>query len=242
MSRGGTKKEKRDDGKLAQMELAKLILEYIKVLAWPTTTIILVVAFHAPLKAILSRLRKAALPGGVSIDFQEEIQKAKELSRQVEAVPAPEDRRKTPAIPLTEANARMIALGLQPVSSGLDMSYYREIAENDPTLALAGLRIELETLVKNLALGFKVERKKNESVNSLLQRLLHYGAITREQAELARKILSICNKAVHGQTVSHEEAQEVIDAAAVLARYYLSWLSWGFGDDWKPRGASPPTS
>jgi hypothetical protein len=219
------------------VELAKLILEYVKVLAWPTTTIILVVAFRTPLKAILSRLRKAALPGGVSIDFQEEIQEAKELSRQVEALPAPADRRKTPAIPLTEANARMIALGLQPVSSGLDMSYYREIAENDPTLALAGLRIELETLVKNIALGFKVERKKNESVSSLLQRLLDHGAITREQADLARKILNICNKAIHGQTVSELEAQEVIDAAAALSRYFLSWLSWGFDDNWKPRAA-----
>src|SRR5437016_12438736 len=126
------------------MELAKLILEYVKVLAWPTTTIIFVIAFRTPLTAILARLRKAALPGGVSIDFQEEIQKAKELSRQVDAVPVPADRRRTPAIPLTEANARMIGLGLQPVSSGLDMSYYREIAESDPTLALAGLRIELE--------------------------------------------------------------------------------------------------
>jgi hypothetical protein len=172
------------------MELAKLVLEYVKVLAWPITTMVLVVAFRTPLKAILSRLRKAALPGGVSIDFQEEIQEAKELSRQVDALPAPADRRKAPAIPLTEANARMIALGLQPVSSGLDMSYYREIAEHDPTLALAGLRIELETLAKNIAVGFKVEHKKNESVSSLLQRLLGRGGITREQAELAAKYLT----------------------------------------------------
>jgi hypothetical protein len=71
----------------------------------------------------------------------------------------------------------------------------------------------------------------------LLQRLLDHGAITREQAELSRKILSICNKAIHGQPVSEQEAQEVIDAAAVLARYFLSWLSWGFDDNWKPRGA-----
>lgn len=223
------------------MDLAKLILEYIKVLAWPITTIILVVAFRTSLTAILARLRKAGLPGGVSIDFQEEIQRAKELSRQVEALPAPADRRRTPAIPLTEANARMISLGLQPVSSGLDMSYYLEIAQTDPTLALAGLRIEIETLAKNIAVGFKVERKKNEPVGSLLQRLLEHGAITYEQAELTRKILNICNKAIHGRTVSQQEAQEVIDAAAVLARFFLAWLSWGFDDNWKPRSAAAPT-
>jgi hypothetical protein len=40
----------------------------------------------------------------------------------------------------------MISLGLKPTSSGLDMSDYREIAESDPTLALAGLRIEIEVL------------------------------------------------------------------------------------------------
>jgi hypothetical protein len=184
------------------MDLAKLILEYIKALAWPTTTIVLVIAFRTPLKAILARLRKAGLPGGVSIDFQEEIQEATELSKQVEAQPAPPDVRKAPSIPLTEANARMISLGLRPVSSGLDMSYHREIAQTDPTLALAGLRIEIETLAKNIADGFRLERKKRESVNSLLHRLLDRHAITYEQAELARKILSICNRAVHGQTVS----------------------------------------
>lgn len=220
------------------MELAKLILEYVKALAWPIATIVLVMAFRTPIAAILVRLRKAALPGGVSIDFQEEIQKAKELSLKVEAQPAPTDRRKAPAIPLTEANARMIELGLKPVSSGLDMSYYQEIAQNDPTLALAGLRIEIETLANNIAVGFKLEGKRNEPVSLLLRRLLDHGAITRQQAELARNILNICNKAIHGQTVSMQEAEEVIDAAAVLARFFLSWLSWGFDDNWKPRGAS----
>jgi hypothetical protein len=99
------------------------------------------------------------------------------------------------------------------------------------------LRIEIETLAKNIAVGFKLERKRNEPVSLLLRRLLEHGGITREQAELARKILNICNKAIHGQTVSVQEAEEVIDAAAVLARYFLSWLSWGFDDNWKPRGA-----
>jgi hypothetical protein len=28
--------------------------------------------------------------------------------------------------------------------------------------------------------------------------------------------------------------EEVIKAAEVLFRQYLAWLSWGFGDDWKP--------
>jgi len=135
----------------------------------------------------------------------------------------------------------MIALGLKPTSSGLDMSYYREIAQSDPTLALAGLRIEIETLAKNLAIGFKLEAKRSEPVSLLLRRLHEKGAITAEQMDLARRILAICNKAIHGQDVTREEAIDVIDAAAVLANDFLAWLSWGFDDNWTPK-ARPQTA
>lgn len=220
------------------MEVAKLILEFVKVLVWPITTLVLALVFRAPLGAILSRLRKAGLPGGVSIDFQEQIQEAKELSEKVEALPLPADRPKPPAIPLTEANARMISVGLRPTASGLDLNYYREIAQDDPTLALAGLRIELEVIANNIAAGFKLAPHKNESLNSLLSRLQAHNAITSDQLQLTRKILNICNQAIHGRTVTREEAEEVIDAASVLTQQYLNWLSWGFSDDWKPKGNS----
>lgn len=217
------------------MEVAKLILEFVKALAWPITALVLAMLFREPLSMILNRLRKAGLPGGVFIDFQEEIQEAKQISKEVEASPPPSDRPKRPTVPLTEANARMIALGLKPTSSGLDMSYYREIAQSDPTLALAGLRIEIEVLANNLATGFKLEPRKTEPITSLLRRLRERGAITSEQMDLARRILAICNRAIHGQNVTLEEALDVIDAARVLANEFLEWLSWGFDDNWTPK-------
>ncbi len=208
------------------MELAKLILEFIKALAWPVTALVLALLFRAPLSMILKRLRKAGLPGGVSIDFEEEIEEAKQVSREVEALPAPTNRPNRPSIPLTEANARMIELGLKPTISGLDISYYREIAQGDPTLALAGLRIEIEVLANNLALGFKLETRRTEPIGTLLRRLREGGAITAEQMDLARRILAICNRAIHGQNVTHDEAIDVIDAASVLVNDFLAWLSW----------------
>jgi hypothetical protein len=221
------------------MELAKIILEFVKALAWPVTALILALIFRAPLRAILSRMRKAGLPGGVSIDFQEQILEAKELSEKVEALPPPVDRPKFPAIPLTEANARMISVGLRPTASGLDMAYYREIAQSDPTLALAGLRIELEVMANNIAAGFELAPRKNEPLSSLLSRLRDHGAITSDQLQLTRKILSLSNQAVHGRSVTKEEAEEVIDTARVLTEQYLNWLSWGFPDNWKPKQNSP---
>ena len=217
------------------MEVAKLILEFVKALAWPVTALVVALLFRTPLTMILNRLRKAGLPGGVSIEFQEEIQEAKQISKEVEASLPPADRPKRPMIPQTEANARMIELGLKPTSSGLDFSYYREIAQSDPTLALAGLRIEIEVLGTNLARGFKLEPKTAEPLTSLLRRLRERGAITAEQADLARRILTICNRAVHGQNVSRAEAFDVIDAASVIAGDFLKWLSWGFDDNWSPR-------
>lgn len=41
--------------------------------------------------------------------------------------------------------------------------------------------------------------------------------------------------AIHGQTVTREEALDVIEAAAVLANDFLEWLSWGFDDNWTPK-------
>jgi hypothetical protein len=64
------------------------------------------------------------------------------------------------------------------------------------------------------------------------------GAITGEQTDLARRILAICNKAIHGQNVTREEAMDVIEAASVLADDFLAWLSWGFDDNWAPKAKS----
>lgn len=130
----------------------------------------------------------------------------------------------------------MIALGLKPTPSGLDMSYYRQIAAQDPTLALAGLRIELEILTKNLAKGFGIYVSPHESPSSVLKRLRDASAVTPDQFALGQRVLSLANQAVHGRTASKQEADEIIDAASALVDDYLAWLSWGFKDGWLPPG------
>jgi hypothetical protein len=216
------------------VEIAKLILEYLKTLVWPATAMALALLFRREIRRVLARLRKAVLPGGVSIDLQEEVEEVKLLSERIQSAPPSEKKRAMPSIPLTEANARMMKLGLAPTLSGLDISYYRAKVETDPVLALAGLRIDLETLARNLAVGFKLQPKG--SLYDLLARLKEAGAITPDQMQLGLKISKVCNQAMHGQLVSREEAEDVIAAAEVLFRQYLAWLSWGFDDNWKPTG------
>ena len=94
-------------------------------------------------------------------------------------------------------------------------------------------------MANNVADGFGIKHEKNESLNSLLRKLRESGSVTAEQHDLMRNILSLCNRAVHGEMVSKREADEVIDAASVIASQYLEWLSWGFPGHWTPKDASP---
>jgi hypothetical protein len=228
------------------MEIAKIVLEYIDVLIWPCVVILALFVFRKQIITILNRLKGADLPGGVSLDFDREMQVAEQLSRKVEATRKAEPRKgkDKPSIPLTEANTRMLNLGLQPSPSGLDLGYYRNLAKEDPNLALAGLRMEIEILAKNLAKGFSVPVEQKEPVSTVLRKLYEGGKITTEQFQLTMKILKLCNAAVHGRKISMEEAEAVIDVERVLADQYLSWLSWGFPDGWRPtsQGESAKTS
>jgi len=215
------------------MDLAKLVLEFVKALAWPLAALAIALIFRREIRAIMARIRKAALPGGVSIDFEEQILETKALATRVEAAPPPPNRPQTAMLPLTEANSRMISLGLKPAPSGLDLAYYKSIAVQDPTLALAGLRIEFEILIGNLAKGFKIDGPASESPARILKRLLEDQAITQDQFTLGKRVLSLANQAVHGRTVSRREAEEIIEAAQVLVDDYRAWLSWGFNDGWE---------
>jgi hypothetical protein len=190
------------------MELAKLVLEYVKASAWPITALAIALIFRREIRAIIARRRKAALPGGVSTDFEEQILETKELATRIEAALPPPNRPQTAVLPLTEANSRMISLGLKPTPSGLDLNYYRSIAAHDPTLALAGLRIELEILTRNLATGFKIDVPAYESPARVLKRLLDASAVTEDQFASGKRVLSLANQAVHGRTVSRREAEE----------------------------------
>jgi len=216
------------------MEVANLVLEYIKVLVWPIIVFSLALVFRASLTELFSRLKKADLPGDVSLDFSEELKEAKILSKKVEEQPEKEEHKKIPSIPLTEANSRLISLGLQPSPSGLDMKYYRDLTNQDPNIALAGLRIEVDILAKNLAKGFNVKVSERDNGMRLLRLLHEEGAIFLEQMQLAQKILALCNAAIHGTKVSQSQALEVIGFMEVLRKDYIHWLSWGFDDDWTP--------
>ncbi len=214
------------------MEIAKIIIEFIKAAIWPITTLIIIVIFRQQIEGLFHRIKKAELPGGITLEtFPEQLKMAKEISEEVKQESSAKTAEiKEPIIPLTEANKRMLNIGLAPSPSGLELSYYLTIAEQDPNLALAGLRMEVETMLKNLAKGFKIEISSRDSAINILQKLKDKASITSRQHELITKVLNLCNAAIHGLKVATADANEIIDIASVLRDDYVAWLSWGFSD------------
>jgi hypothetical protein len=219
------------------MEIARLILEFVQALVWPAVVVFVALAFKKETQSLLNRLKSAKLPGGVSLDLNEQIREVKTLSDKVQETVSEklQEHKGKPSIPLTEANARLIELGLRPSPSGMDMNYYRDIALKDPNLALAGLRIDVDILTKNLARGFNVEFQERDGTGRILRRLLEANAIDHSQFELVTRILSICNRAVHGTPVAYDQAQAVLDSAQTVIDEYIAWMSWGFKDGWEPQ-------
>lgn len=217
---------------------SRIILEYIKTLIWPTIVLILMFWYRQDIGYLLKNVKKLRLPGGTFIEtFPQVLEEAKNLSVKVidEIKVADEERmqkhqEKHPQIPLNEANARMLNLGLAPSPSGLELSYYQILAEQDPNLALAGLRMEAEIMLKNVARGFKVLIGDRDSAGIIARKLQEHNTITIHQFELINSVLKLCNAAVHGQKITEGQAAEVLDVFAVLRDHYMSWLSWGFDD------------
>ena len=218
------------------MDLAKLILEFVQAMVWPSVVVLAIYFFRDEVKLLLTRLASVKI-GDNSVEFfQNELDKAQELSADVRSDPEiPEEKREriaaAPKIPLTDANARMLKHGLRPSPSGLELAYYRELADRDPALALAGLRIELEIIGQNLAKGFNVKIPERASVTNVFRALANAHSVTNKQYNLVQSITRLANSVVHGAPVSRDDAIAVIDTADVLRDQYLSWLSWGFDDN-----------
>lgn len=218
------------------MNIAELILEYLKILIWPSLILGIILLFRNQINNRIRDLQKADLPGGVSFSFRAEIREAEKLSEQVSAEPSPQAK-ETKSLLTTEANLRMIELGFQPSPSGLNINYYRDLAVVDPNLALAGLRLEIDVIMKNLAKGFNIAITPQESSEQIVRKLLHFGALNKQQGDLIGKILRLTNAGVRGSVVMRSEAEQIIDTARILVEQYISWLSWGLEDGRKPNQA-----
>ncbi len=213
------------------MNCLKLILDFIAAISWQITVVAIVCYFRKSIKTFFDKANRIALPGGFSVEIDKEILEVKALSKEIKNERKPEVQKEIDEVTSTnenEANKRMIELGLIPSPSGLNLDYYRNLIDTDPRLALIGLRVDLETMLKNLAKGFKIEITGKTATSKIVLKLAEKGAITSRQNQFILKLLSICNSAAHGAMITKSQALEVLNVGEILVKEYLAWLNWGF--------------
>jgi hypothetical protein len=217
---------------VSQYELLKVILEFIGTIIWPITIFIIVLIYRESILKLINRVKKVELPGGVSLEtVEEDIKQAKELAAEIKTERKPEIQQFIDKVGIkvdSETNKRMIQLGLTPSPSGLNLSYYKNIADTEPRLALVGLRSDFELMLKNLAKGFKIQVDSKKPISKIISKLFKEGAITTRQYEFINTIFKISNIAAHGALITKEQVYEVLDIGQVLVDDYIAWLDWGF--------------
>jgi hypothetical protein len=162
---------------------------------------------------LLAPFLKKAKWFGVEFDFKENIQQlvnlveeSKEEKKEIE-----EEKRPVDIIETFSAESAM------------------NLVEQDPNLALAALRIEIERILR-LACQTLInpESSAKNAIGFLVKELHEHGTIGDHQRDTIHQITKLCNEAVHGGNVSMHDAIEVIDLTIELSRSFSLGYSINF--------------
>lgn len=85
----------------------------------------------------------------------------------------------------------------------------RELAKSDPVIALAKIRIELEKVLNRLAKFSGIEVKR-PVLGLLVRSLSNYEILTPNLAKSLSDVISICNRAIHGESISEDSANTIV--------------------------------
>ncbi len=215
------------------MEIAELILKYIEVLIWPTVTVFVLLFFKDELSKLFDRAKKVELPGGISIEaFENKLEQAQQLDKEIKSERKPEIAQLIEKHDNnTEANKKMINYGLKPSTSGLDLNYYRQLAQTDKQLAMAGLRMDLELMIRNLAQGFGLDMSEKVPIIKVIRALFDKGHINSKQADFMKIIFQLTSYAIHGGQINEDQIESVLELGETLVDDYVAWLDWGFRNE-----------
>jgi hypothetical protein len=169
-----------------------------------TSIILLLIIALSPFISAITKIRFG--------DFEAEID-PKEIQRIKDEAPAQvtesDNTRQTPEIENT-------------------LGAIQGLVETDPILALAKLRIELEKALNKL---YRITGKDNRQRRPLSAGQLAYSLsaaeiLPKNVAGSIREVISVCNRAIHGEEIRQEDAQSVVEVGTSL----LSELTLIVGD------------
>ena len=135
-------------------------------------------------------VKSLELPGGWKVEFQD-LQKAA-------------SRAETAGL-----------LAAEPSQKEADFSF-QSIASRDPNLALAGLRIEIEKRLSQLADIHALNSRRPMGVGQALRALAQAEVLTNEERSILADMVNMLNSAVHGAEVDSRAAAWAIDVGPRL--------------------------
>ena len=94
----------------------------------------------------------------------------------------------------------------------------KQLVETDHILALAKLRIELEKVLSKL---YRVTHKEEsaqrpQAAGQLIAKLSNSEIVPTDVARLTREVISLCNRAIHGEDIRQQDAVSVVEAGSTL--------------------------
>lgn len=87
------------------------------------------------------------------------------------------------------------------------------LAKTDPTLAMAKVRIEIEKKVRSLGEIYLKKSFNYSNLHVLVLELRKNGFIGNTLESLLQDVISVANRAIHGESIEKKDAERVIDYA-----------------------------
>lgn len=91
----------------------------------------------------------------------------------------------------------------------------RDLANSDPVIALAKIRIELEKVLTRLARITLTETKRSP-LGALVNKLMNHEIISSQVGKSLSEVINICNRAIHGEFISEEDADTIVELGIEL--------------------------
>ena len=161
-------------------------------------TILILFILSIPYLAFFLRKAKIA---GAEFEFKDEITKTEELVKK--------------SIEVAE-NKKKIKKDERVFFQTFDIEPIKKLLNSDEVLALAALRMEIEKKFRIADNFFKLGINDRWSISKIIEVFSKKGVLSKEQIMAIRRILNMCNKAIHGYIISKDEAEKIVKLADEL--------------------------
>lgn len=167
------------------------LVALLGIIIWPVLTFYVIIRYDKEFRELIKRIKKIS-GGGLSAEMTDEVN---EIARKVSEISPKDDR-------VERADKDILNL--------------ESLAESDPPLALANVRVEIENQLQLLYKTYLPERAGSGRMlgpRSILESLQRRNIIESSLAAALQDIINVTNRSIHGQDISSQNALKLVDTA-----------------------------